>query len=57
VRPGPALDRLSRQAAPGIPFDERRGLIRNEGGRVCHDDGAPLAGEYAVGCQSAARVA
>ena len=33
----------------GIPFDERRGLIRNEGGRVCRDDGAPCRGEYAVG--------
>jgi ferredoxin/flavodoxin---NADP+ reductase len=34
---------------PGVPFDERRGLIRNEGGRVTGDDGAPLPGEYAVG--------
>jgi ferredoxin--NADP+ reductase len=34
---------------PGIPFDERRGLIRNDGGRVTGDDGAPLAGEYVVG--------
>ena len=25
-----------------IPFDERRGLIRNEGGRVCDEDGTPL---------------
>jgi ferredoxin/flavodoxin---NADP+ reductase len=33
----------------GIPFDERRGLIRNDGGRVTGDDGAPLAGEYVVG--------
>ena len=32
-----------------IPFDERRGLIRNEGGRVIGDDGAPVAGEYCVG--------
>jgi ferredoxin--NADP+ reductase len=32
-----------------VPFDERRGLIRNEGGRVCHDDGAPCPGEYVVG--------
>jgi len=32
----------------GIPFDERRGLIRNEGGRVCDDDG-PCRGEYAAG--------
>jgi ferredoxin--NADP+ reductase len=32
-----------------VPFDERRGLIRNEGGRVLDDDGAPLPGEYVVG--------
>jgi ferredoxin--NADP+ reductase len=34
---------------PGVPFDERRGLIRNDGGRVAGDDGAPLPGEYAAG--------
>jgi ferredoxin--NADP+ reductase len=33
----------------GIPFDERRGLIRNEGGRVIGDDGAQQRGEYVVG--------
>ncbi len=33
----------------GIPFDDRRGLIRNEGGRVCEDDGEPCRGEYVVG--------
>ncbi len=33
----------------GIPFDERRGLIRNDGGRVTGDDGRPLPGEYVVG--------
>ena len=32
----------------GIPFDERRGLIRNEGGRVCNDEGV-CRGEYVVG--------
>jgi ferredoxin/flavodoxin---NADP+ reductase len=32
----------------GIPFDPERGLIRNEGGRVCEDD-APSRGEYVVG--------
>jgi ferredoxin--NADP+ reductase len=32
-----------------VPFDERRGLIRNVGGRVLDDDGAPCRGEYAVG--------
>jgi ferredoxin--NADP+ reductase len=34
---------------PGVPFDERRGLVRNDGGRVIGDDGAPVPGEYAVG--------
>jgi ferredoxin/flavodoxin---NADP+ reductase len=33
----------------GIPFDERRGLIRNEGGRVCEDDGRACRREYVVG--------
>jgi ferredoxin--NADP+ reductase len=33
----------------GIPFDERRGLIRNIGGRVREQDGAPCPGEYVVG--------
>jgi ferredoxin/flavodoxin---NADP+ reductase len=32
-----------------IPFDERRALIRNEGGRVCLEDGSHCAGEYVVG--------
>jgi ferredoxin/flavodoxin---NADP+ reductase len=34
---------------PGVPFDERRGLIRNVRGRVCEEDGTPRRGEYAVG--------
>ena len=33
----------------GIPFDERRALIRNAGGRVLGDDGEPCPGEYAAG--------
>jgi ferredoxin--NADP+ reductase len=33
----------------GISFDERRGLIRNEGGRVLEEDGAVRTGSYAVG--------
>jgi ferredoxin/flavodoxin---NADP+ reductase len=32
-----------------IPFDERRGLIRNTGGRVCDDAGDVSPGEYVVG--------
>ena len=34
----------------GIPFDAKRGLIRNDGGRVrSEDDGSPCPGEYVVG--------
>jgi ferredoxin/flavodoxin---NADP+ reductase len=33
----------------GVPFDDARGLIRNEGGRVVADDGAGCPGEYVVG--------
>ncbi len=33
---------------PGVPFDERRGVIRNESGRVLGPEG-PIAGEYTVG--------
>jgi ferredoxin--NADP+ reductase len=36
-------------ALPGVPFDERRGLIRNADGRILDDEGAPIPGEYAVG--------
>jgi len=35
---------------PGVPFDERRGVIPNEAGRVTDpDSGAVLPGEYVVG--------
>jgi ferredoxin/flavodoxin---NADP+ reductase len=34
---------------PGIPFDARRGLIRNLGGRVIDHEDQPLLGEYVVG--------
>lgn len=34
---------------PDVPFDEKRGLIRNEGGRVTDEEGRPIPGEYAVG--------
>jgi ferredoxin/flavodoxin---NADP+ reductase len=33
----------------GIPFDERRGLIRNAGGRVTDEHGGHQRGEYVVG--------
>jgi ferredoxin--NADP+ reductase len=34
---------------PGVPFDERAGLIRNLAGRVTDEVGRPSPGEYAVG--------
>ncbi len=34
---------------PGLPFDERRGTIRNDGGRVVGDEGEPLPGVYCAG--------
>jgi ferredoxin/flavodoxin---NADP+ reductase len=34
---------------PGVPFDERRGLIRNRDGRVLDESGEQQLGEYAVG--------
>jgi ferredoxin--NADP+ reductase len=37
------------RAVAGIPFDERRGLIRNEGGRVTDADGTLQPGEYVAG--------
>ena len=36
-------------AIPGVPFDERRGVIPNDGGRVLDADGAPLPGVYCTG--------
>jgi ferredoxin--NADP+ reductase len=33
----------------GIPFDEERGVIRNEGGRVLDEEGAQVEGQYVVG--------
>jgi ferredoxin/flavodoxin---NADP+ reductase len=32
-----------------VPFDESRGLIRNDGGRVCDEEGRSHRGEYVVG--------
>jgi ferredoxin--NADP+ reductase len=34
---------------PDLPFDERRGTIRNEGGRVVGDDGSHAIGVYCAG--------
>jgi ferredoxin--NADP+ reductase len=36
-------------ALPGVPFDEKRGVIPNAAGRVLDAQGAPLAGQYVVG--------
>jgi ferredoxin--NADP+ reductase len=34
---------------PGIPFDEKYGVIRNDGGRVVDDHGKRVDGLYATG--------
>lgn len=34
---------------PELPFDERRGVIQNQGGRVVNDSGNALTGLYATG--------
>jgi ferredoxin--NADP+ reductase len=36
-------------ALPEVPFDEARGTIRNDSGRVLDDEGAPLRGVYCAG--------
>jgi ferredoxin--NADP+ reductase len=33
----------------GVPFDERRGIVPNERGRILTSEGRPLRGEYVVG--------
>src|SRR5262249_40653907 len=34
---------------PGVPFDEERGTLPNEGGRVLGADGRPIPGVYCAG--------
>jgi len=34
---------------PGVPFDDERETIRNDGGRVIDEAGTPLAGVYCTG--------
>ncbi|MDO8208871.1 FAD-dependent oxidoreductase [Conexibacter sp. CPCC 206217] len=48
---GLAIRSIGYRGVPvaGIPFDERRGLIRNDGGRVVDAGGRPQLGEYVVG--------
>ena len=36
-------------ALPDVPFDESRGTMRNEGGRVLDESGKPLEGVYCAG--------
>jgi ferredoxin--NADP+ reductase len=36
-------------ALPGVPFDQARGTILNDSGRVLEEDGAPLTGVYCAG--------
>jgi ferredoxin/flavodoxin---NADP+ reductase len=36
-------------AIPDVPFDEARGTIRNDGGRVLDESGEPLSGVYCAG--------
>ena len=38
---------------PGVPFDEGRATIRNDGGRVLDDDGAPIPGVVLHGLDQA----
>jgi ferredoxin--NADP+ reductase len=40
---------LGQPLDPSIPFDERRGVISNEAGRVTDEEGAPVPGLYATG--------
>ncbi|GAA5896885.1 NADPH-adrenodoxin reductase [Sporobolomyces salmoneus] len=34
---------------PGLPFDERKGIVRNENGRVVDENGEPMTGLYTSG--------
>lgn len=36
-------------AIPGVPFDEQRGTVRNDGGRALDEDGKPVPRVYAAG--------
>jgi ferredoxin--NADP+ reductase len=48
---GLVLRSIGYRGAPvcDVPFDERRGLIRNIGGRVCDEASRSHGGEYVVG--------
>jgi ferredoxin--NADP+ reductase len=51
LRAGLVLRAIGYQGKPlpGVPFDEQRSVIANEGGRVSGPDGTPCRGEYVVG--------
>jgi ferredoxin/flavodoxin---NADP+ reductase len=51
IRCGLVIRAIGYRGSPvhGVPFDDRRGLVRNAGGRVVGEDGTVLQGEYAVG--------
>ncbi len=51
IRCGLVLRSIGYRGRPvdDVPFDERRGLIRNDGGRVCDEEGRPQPGEFCVG--------
>jgi ferredoxin--NADP+ reductase len=51
VRAGLVLRAIGYRGKPlaGVPFDTRRAVIANVGGRVVDADGAPRRGEYVVG--------
>lgn len=51
IRCGLVLRSIGYRGRPvaGLPWDAKRGLVRNTAGRVCDDDGRPCRGEFAVG--------
>jgi ferredoxin/flavodoxin---NADP+ reductase len=51
VQAGLVLRAIGYRGRPlqGVPFDERRAVIANVGGRVVASDGTPHRGEYVVG--------
>ena len=44
-----ALEMVRGIAIDGVPFDERAGTIRNQGGRITDESGAVVAGAYCAG--------
>ena len=44
-----AASATAASRSPGVPFDERRGVIAERDGRVVDDDGEPLPALYCAG--------